>query len=75
MAREVGPWYPDAIATLAAVLRVSGEEGEARALYQSLGTGKEFGDARAQAVYYLLCGDVERALTGRRRRSPSATTR
>ena len=59
LAREVGPWYPDAIATLAAVLKVSGEESEARALYQLLGTGKEFGDARAQAVYYLLCGDVE----------------
>ena len=38
---------------------VSGEEDEARALYQSLGTGKDFGDCRAQAVYHLLCGDVD----------------
>ena len=58
-AHAVGPWYPDAIATLASLLRVSGEEGEARALYQSLGSGTNFGDARAQAVYHLLCGDVD----------------
>ncbi len=35
--------------------------GEARTLYQSLGTGERFGDYRAQAVYDLLCGDVDRA--------------
>jgi serine/threonine-protein kinase len=61
-AREVhavGPWYPDAIATLAAVLRVTGDDEESRGLYQSLGSGTEPGSARAQAVYYLLCGDVE----------------
>jgi serine/threonine-protein kinase len=58
-AHAVGPWYLDAIATLAALLRVSGEEDEARALYQLVGTGKDFGDSRAQAIYYLLCGDVD----------------
>jgi len=58
-AHAVGPWYPDAIATLAAVLRWAGDEEESRALYRSLGSGKDAGDARAQAVYYLLCGDVE----------------
>ena len=58
MAHAVGPWYPDAIATLAALLRVGGEVDEARALHQLLGTGKDCGDARAQAVYYLLCGDL-----------------
>jgi serine/threonine protein kinase len=57
-ARAVGPWYLDATATLAALLRVCGEEDEARALYQMLGSGKDFGDSRAQAIYYLLCGDV-----------------
>jgi eukaryotic-like serine/threonine-protein kinase len=57
-AYAVGPWYPDAIATLAAVLRLSGNEAEARALYTKLGTGAGFGDCRAQAAYYLLCGDV-----------------
>jgi serine/threonine-protein kinase len=58
-AYEVGPWYPDARATLAAVLRVTGVENEARALLQSLGTGGQSGDCRAQAVYYLMCGDVD----------------
>ncbi len=57
-ARAIGPWYLDATATLAALLRVSGEDDEARALYQLVGSGKDFGDSRAQAVYYLLCGDV-----------------
>jgi TolB-like protein/Tfp pilus assembly protein PilF len=60
-AHAVGPWYPDATATLAALLHRSGEEREARALYQSLGSGAQFGDARAQAVYYLLSGDIETA--------------
>ena len=58
-AYAVGPWYPDATATLAAVLRLSGKEDEARVLYQALGTGAGFGDCRAQAVYHLLCGDVD----------------
>ena len=60
-AYAVGPWYPDAIATLAALLRRSGEEEESRALYRQLGVGERAGDARAQAVYWLLCGDVDKA--------------
>jgi serine/threonine-protein kinase len=60
-AHAVGPWYADATATLAALLRRAGEESEARTLYESLGTGERFGDARAQAVYHLLCGDVDTA--------------
>ena len=58
---EVGPWYPDAVATLAATLRRSGEEREAETLYRSLGSGGQFGDARAQAVYHLICGEIDTA--------------
>jgi Tfp pilus assembly protein PilF len=58
-ANEVGPWYPDARATLAALLKLSGAEDEARALRQSLGSGDGYGDARALAVYYLMCGEVD----------------
>ena len=56
-----GPWYPDAVATLAALLETSGEAIESRALFDSLGSGERAGDVRAKAVYYLLCGDIERA--------------
>jgi TolB-like protein/Tfp pilus assembly protein PilF len=58
-AYEVGPWYPDARATLAALLKRSGAEDEAQALHRSLGSGESYGDARALALYHLLCGDVE----------------
>jgi serine/threonine protein kinase/tetratricopeptide (TPR) repeat protein len=58
---EVGPWYPDAIATLAATLRRNGEEQEAEMLYRSLGVGARYGDARAQAVYHLISGEVDTA--------------
>ena len=60
-AYAVGPWYPDAVASLAALLRQTGEEDEARALYESLGAGEAGGEARAQAVYYLMCGEVDTA--------------
>ena len=56
-----GPWYPDAVATLAALLRTSGEEAESRALFDSLGSSERAGDVRARAVYYLLCGDIDQA--------------
>jgi hypothetical protein len=58
-AHAVGSWYPDARATLAALLLGSGAEDEARALKQTLGSGEVFGDCRAQAVYHLMCGDVD----------------
>ena len=56
---EVGPWYQDARATLAALLHVSGAEDEALPLQQSLGSGETPGDCRAQALYHLLRGDVD----------------
>ena len=60
-AHAVGPWYPDARATLAALLRLSRAEGadaESRSLVASLGSGMG-GDCRARAIYHLLCGDVD----------------
>ena len=39
-------------------MKRSGAEEEARALQQSLGSGESHGDSRAQAVYHLLCGDI-----------------
>ena len=59
LAYTVGPWYPDTIATLAAVLRLRGKDDEARALYQMLGTGSGFGDCRAQAIYHLISGEID----------------
>ncbi len=58
---EIGPWYQDARATLAALLHVCGAEDEALQLQRSLGTGETPGDCRAQALYHLLRGDVDTA--------------
>jgi TolB-like protein len=58
-AYTTAPWYPDAGATLAAMLRMTGADQEAEELRQSLGSGEAVGDCRAQAVYHLLCGDIE----------------
>ena len=60
-AYRVGPWYQDTIATLAALLRLSGEEAEARALAERLGSGEGVGDCRARAVYHILCGEIDAA--------------
>ena len=57
-AHAFAPWYPDATATLAALLRQSGEESEAEGLMASLGPGDNFGEFRARAVYHLLCGEI-----------------
>ncbi|MBA3890967.1 MAG: hypothetical protein H0X64_10585 [Gemmatimonadaceae bacterium] len=58
-AYTAAPWYQDARATLAAMLRITGVEQEAEGLHQSLGSGGGVGDCRAQAVYHLLCGDID----------------
>ena len=58
-AYRVGPWYPDSVATLAAALRLSGEEEEARALVERLGSGEGVGDCRARAVYHVLCDELD----------------
>lgn len=56
------PWYPDTIATLAGLLQRTGDEEGARSLAQTLGRGETFGDARVQAIYQLLCGNVDAAV-------------
>jgi TolB-like protein/Flp pilus assembly protein TadD len=60
-ALRVGPWYPDSVATLAAALRLSGDEEEARGLFERLGSGGGVGDCRAHAVYHVLCGELDAA--------------
>jgi serine/threonine protein kinase len=60
-AYAVGPWYPDAVATLAGLLRRAGRDGEGEALYQTIGSGERAGDCRAQAVYHMLTGDIDAA--------------
>jgi TolB-like protein len=56
------PWYPDTVATLAGLLHRAGDEAGSRALAEGLGTGHTFGDARVNALYRLLCGDVDGAV-------------
>jgi len=56
------PWYPDTAAALAGLLHRAGDEAGARSLAATLGTGSTFGDARVNALYLLLCGDVEGAV-------------
>ena len=56
------PWYPDTIAVLAGLLHQSGDMEGARSLAQQLGKGETFGDARVNALYHLLCGDVDAAV-------------
>ena len=56
------PWYPDTIATLAGLLHQSGDVEGAQSLAQQLGKGETFGDARVNALYQLLCGDLEAAM-------------
>ena len=56
------PWYPDTIATLAGLLHQSGDVDGARSLAERLGKGETFGDARVNALYQLLRGDLEAAM-------------
>ena len=56
------PWYPDTVAALAGLLHQSGNVEEARTLAQQLGKGESFGDARVNALYQLLCGDLDAAM-------------
>jgi TolB-like protein/Flp pilus assembly protein TadD len=60
-ALRAGPWYPDSVATLAATLRLCGDEEEARTLVERLGSGEGVGDCRARAVYHVLCGELDAA--------------
>ena len=66
----IGPWSPDPIGVLAGLTRRNGDEVEA-SLMKALGSGEMPGDARAHALYHLLCGEIDRDLIGRRKRSCS----
>ncbi|HKM84665.1 MAG TPA: hypothetical protein VJW96_00555 [Terriglobales bacterium] len=41
----IGPWFPDTIGLLAALLRRNGDEEESQSLAQTLGSGAAIGDA------------------------------
>jgi TolB-like protein/Flp pilus assembly protein TadD/predicted Ser/Thr protein kinase len=58
-AHAVGPWLSDPPGVLAALLRRNGEEVESKSLANELGSGEAPGDARAHAIFHLLCGDIE----------------
>lgn len=57
-AHAIAPWYPDATAVLAAVLRRDGDVAESRRLEQTLGSGESPGDAHVRAQFHLLCGEL-----------------
>jgi serine/threonine-protein kinase len=58
-AHSIAPWYSDATAVLAALLRRQGKGVESESLVLSLGSGVAPGDAHVQALYHLLCGDLD----------------
>lgn len=57
-AYAVGPWSPDPIGALAGLTRRNGEKVESTLLH-ALGSGETPGDARAHALYHLLCGEID----------------
>ena len=58
-AHAIGPWFPDTTGVLAAFLRRNGDEAESQSLAQTLGSGETLGDARAHALFHLLCGELD----------------
>jgi len=59
-AHAVAPWYLDATAVLAALLRRNGEVDESLPLLRVLDAAQGIGDAPAHALFHLLSGDVDR---------------
>ena len=57
-AYAIGPWSPDTIGVLAGLTRRNGEEVES-SLAKALGSGEATGDARAHALFHLLCGEID----------------
>ncbi|MGA7448944.1 MAG: hypothetical protein WBW83_19225, partial [Terriglobales bacterium] len=55
---KIRPWSPDTIGVLAGLTRRNGEEVEA-SLAKALGSGEAIGDARAHALFHLLCGEID----------------
>jgi TolB-like protein/Flp pilus assembly protein TadD/tRNA A-37 threonylcarbamoyl transferase component Bud32 len=58
-AHAVGPWLPDTPGVLAGLLRRNGDVAESESIAMELGSGEAPGEARAQAIFHLLCGDIE----------------
>ncbi len=58
-AYAIGPWSPDTIGVLAGLTRRNGEEIEL-SLAKALGSGEAIGDARAHALFHLLCGEIDK---------------
>jgi len=59
-AYAIGPWFPDTTGVLAALMRRNGDEVEAKSVAKALGSGEAPGDARAHALFHLLCGEIDR---------------
>ena len=58
-AYAVGPWFPDTVGVLAGLTRRNGEEIESKSLEKALGSGEALGDARAHALFHLLCSEID----------------
>jgi tetratricopeptide (TPR) repeat protein len=58
-AYAVGPWFPDTVGVLAGLTRRNGEEIESKSLEKALGSGEALDDARAHALFHLLCGEID----------------
>ncbi len=58
-AYATGPWLPDTIGVLAALLRRNGDDAESQSLVKKLGSGEALGDDRAHALFHLLCGELD----------------
>ena len=59
-AYSIGPWLPEATGVLAALLYRNGDDAESQSIAKTLGSGAAPGDARAQAIFHLLCGEVDK---------------
>ncbi len=57
-AYAAGPWSPDTAAVLAGLTRRNGEEVDS-SLMKALGSGEMQGDARAHALFHMLCGEID----------------
>ena len=59
-AHSIGAWLPETTGVLAALLYRSGEDAESQSIAKTHGSGRVPGDARAQALFHLLCGEVDK---------------
>jgi tetratricopeptide (TPR) repeat protein len=59
-AHSIGPWLPETTGVLAAFLLRNGDQTESESIAKTMGSGAVPGDARAQALFHLLCGEVDK---------------